>query len=53
VARPEKMGRTESNQDEVEIANRVYYDTISEQDLDEETEWAENVGPNLLDAIDE
>ena len=42
----------ESKRQEIDAAYKVYYETASEEDLAEQGEWAELIGPNLLAEID-
>jgi hypothetical protein len=37
---------------ELDAAYKDYYDTISDEQLAEETEWAKNVGPNVFAGIE-
>ncbi len=36
------------NAEQIEAAVKEYYDTASEEDLAEQSEWARMVGPNFL-----
>jgi len=40
--------RSEAKRREIDAACKEYYDTASEEELAEQREWAERVGPNLL-----
>jgi hypothetical protein len=40
----------EVKRQEIEAGFKAYYDSISEDELTEEREWAEMAGANILDA---
>ena len=42
----------EAKRQEIDAAYKEYYDTASDEDLAEQREWAENVGPNMFAEID-
>jgi hypothetical protein len=42
----------EAKRQEIDAAYKEYYDTASDEDLAEQREWAQNVGPNMFADID-
>ena len=43
----------EAKRQEFEAATKAYYDTASDEELAEQTEWAEMVGPNIMADIEQ
>jgi hypothetical protein len=41
----------EAKRQKIDAEYKAYYDTVSEQDLSEQREWAEMIGPNIFSGM--